>query len=98
MSWSFRVMEHACEEEGCSLLCVLACGLEVDCVDLYLIHWPGPGYWAMGRSKKLIAEHGVEYYFNKSPAWGGCRSPTSRMAVCGKVELSHLFLRIVRSV
>jgi len=39
--------------------------LQVKSIDLYLMHWPGPGYWAMGKSKKLIAEHGASYYFNK---------------------------------
>mmetsp|Transcript_26630 Transcript_26630/g.86224 ORF Transcript_26630/g.86224 Transcript_26630/m.86224 type:complete len:351 (-) Transcript_26630:1752-2804(-) len=34
-------------------------------VDLWLMHWPGPGYSAMGRSKKKIAEEGIQTYFKK---------------------------------
>ena len=39
--------------------------LEVDKVDLLLMHWPGPGYSAMGRSKERIAKEGIECYFKK---------------------------------
>ncbi|KAH8060866.1 oxidoreductase [Aureococcus anophagefferens] len=38
--------------------------LKVDKVDL-LMHWPGPGYSAMGRSKERIAKEGIECYFKK---------------------------------
>lgn len=39
--------------------------LGTDSVDLWLMHWPGPGYSAMGRSKKRIEEEGIETYFKK---------------------------------
>ena len=39
--------------------------LKVDKVDLLLMHWPGPGYSAMGRSKERIAKEGIECYFKK---------------------------------
>ena len=32
-----------------------------DRVDLLLIHWPGPGYSAMGRSKERVAKEGIEW-------------------------------------
>ena len=39
--------------------------LGVDKVDLLLMHWPGPGYSAMGRSKERIRKEGIECYFKK---------------------------------
>jgi len=36
-----------------------------DKVDLLLMHWPGPGYSCMGRSKAKIAAEGIEVYFKK---------------------------------
>lgn len=36
-----------------------------DRVDLLLIHWPGPGYSAMGRSKERVAKEGIECYFKR---------------------------------
>lgn len=39
--------------------------LQRDSVDLYLMHWPGPGYSAMGRSKERIAKEGIQCYFKK---------------------------------
>ena len=34
-------------------------------VDLLLMHWPGPGYSAMGRSKERIAKEGIQCYYKK---------------------------------
>mmetsp|Transcript_17444 Transcript_17444/g.22714 ORF Transcript_17444/g.22714 Transcript_17444/m.22714 type:complete len:349 (+) Transcript_17444:145-1191(+) len=39
--------------------------LDVDSVDLLLMHWPGPGYSAMGRSKARIEAEGIQCYFKK---------------------------------
>jgi diketogulonate reductase-like aldo/keto reductase len=39
--------------------------LAVPAVDLYLMHWPGPGYNCMGRSAAVIAEKCVQHYFTK---------------------------------
>lgn len=39
--------------------------LGVDKVDLVLMHWPGPGYSAMGRSKERIRREGIKCYFKK---------------------------------
>ena len=39
--------------------------LKVAKVDLLLMHWPGPGYSAMGRSKERIAKEGIECYFKR---------------------------------
>ena len=36
--------------------------LKVDYIDLWLMHWPGPGYWTMSRSKQLLEEHGPWYF------------------------------------
>ena len=29
------------------------------------MHWPGPGYSAMGRSKERIAAEGIQCYFKR---------------------------------
>lgn len=34
-------------------------------VDLLLMHWPGPGYSAMGRSKERIKKEGIQCYYKK---------------------------------
>ena len=34
-------------------------------IDLLLMHWPGPGYSAMGRSKAKIEAEGIQCYFKK---------------------------------
>eukprot|EP00629_Pelagomonadales_sp_RCC1024_P003578 CAMPEP_0119265130 /NCGR_PEP_ID=MMETSP1329-20130426/4034_1 /TAXON_ID=114041 /ORGANISM="Genus nov. species nov., Strain RCC1024" /LENGTH=262 /DNA_ID=CAMNT_0007264941 /DNA_START=112 /DNA_END=897 /DNA_ORIENTATION=+ len=39
--------------------------LGVSKVDLLLMHWPGPGYSAMGRSKERIAKEGIQCYFKR---------------------------------
>ena len=36
--------------------------LQVDVIDLYLIHWPGPGYWTMSRSKAKLQQYGPWYF------------------------------------
>lgn len=36
--------------------------LKVEQIDLWLMHWPGPGYWCMGKSKVLMEEHGPWYF------------------------------------
>lgn len=36
--------------------------LKVECIDLWLMHWPGPGYWTMSRSKQLLEQHGPWYF------------------------------------
>lgn len=36
--------------------------LQVTAIDLWLMHWPGPGYWTMSRSKQLLEEHGPWHF------------------------------------
>jgi len=39
--------------------------LKIKQADLVLIHWPGPGYKTINRSKELIEKYGVEYYIKE---------------------------------
>ena len=39
--------------------------LQMDQIDLVLIHWPGPGYKTINRSHELIEKYGVEYYYKE---------------------------------
>jgi hypothetical protein len=41
--------------------------LKVAHIDLWLMHWPGPGYWTMSRSKDLLEEHGPWYFALGAP-------------------------------
>eukprot|EP00793_Prasinoderma_coloniale_P002428 PRCOL_00001909-RA len=36
--------------------------LDLEWVDLYLMHWPGPAYSTMNRRKDMIERHGAWYY------------------------------------
>jgi diketogulonate reductase-like aldo/keto reductase len=41
--------------------------LKVTHIDLWLMHWPGPGYWTMSRSKDLLDQHGPWYFALGAP-------------------------------
>jgi hypothetical protein len=41
--------------------------LQVEVIDLWLMHWPGPGYWTMSRSKVLLQQHGPWYFALGAP-------------------------------
>ena len=36
--------------------------LRVERIDLWLMHWPGPAYWTMSRSKALLEQHGPWHF------------------------------------
>mmetsp|Transcript_9601 Transcript_9601/g.13574 ORF Transcript_9601/g.13574 Transcript_9601/m.13574 type:complete len:386 (-) Transcript_9601:43-1200(-) len=40
--------------------------LQTDCVDLWLMHWPGPAYNTMSRRKDILEQEGPWYYSNVS--------------------------------